>query len=252
MIHYHGGPITPGSCAIRAWTARHAFISHAHMEQLELAAAICQSFAFDNGAFTKWKEEGRNHPNWQPYYECIEEWGNHPGFDFAIIPDVIDGGEDENDALLREWPFGSFVGVPVWHMNESEARFIRLCNEYPRVAIGSCGEYDVRKPTMAVARMKDIIRHVLDKHDRPICKLHGLRMLNPQIFTKLPLSSADSTNIAQNIGKDVNWKNGNYPPASKETRAWVMAERIESNNSTGRLEYDPVADKLCPQLALEV
>ncbi len=51
-------------------------------------------------------------------------------------------------------------------MNESDERFIRQCNEYPRVAIGSCGEYDVKRPRAAVARM-DLIRHVVDDNGYP-------------------------------------------------------------------------------------
>tara|TARA_R110001632_G_scaffold215943_1_gene343272 strand:+ start:506 stop:700 length:195 start_codon:yes stop_codon:yes gene_type:complete len=63
-----------------------------------------------------------------------------------MMPDVIDGGEKENDKLLKEWPKElKGCGVPVWHMNESDERFIRLCSEYDRVAIGSCGEYDIKK-----------------------------------------------------------------------------------------------------------
>ena len=27
MIHFHGGPITPDTCALKAWKGRHAFIS---------------------------------------------------------------------------------------------------------------------------------------------------------------------------------------------------------------------------------
>ncbi|XYK63440.1 hypothetical protein ACSJLX_001942 [Serratia marcescens] len=251
MIHYHGGPITPDTCAMKAWKARHAFISFENPGQLGLAAEICQSFALDNGAFSAWKKAGKNRVNWDKYYEFVQRWGNHPGCDFAIIPDVIDGGAEENDALLADWPHGLSMGVPVWHMNESDDRFIRLCHEYPRVAIGSCGEYDVKSPTKAVIRLKDIIRHVVDAYGQPIAKLHGLRMLNPDIFTKLPLSSADSTNIAQNIGKDQNWR-GTYQPQSKETRAYVMAERIENHNSAGSLNYCEERDRFSIQLPLEV
>lgn len=125
---------------------------------------MAQKLGEDNGAFTAWKAAGKNKIDWSDYYEFVARWKNHPGFDFAIIPDVIDGGEDENEALLDEWPHGEFYGVPVWHMNESDERFIRLCNEYPRVAIGSCGDYDVKRPNLAVARMKDLIRHVIDEH----------------------------------------------------------------------------------------
>lgn len=252
MIHYHGGPITPDTCAIKAWSARHAFVSFENPGQLKLVAEICQSFAIDNGAFTAWQKAGReNKIDWRKYYEFIERWKNSPGFDFAIIPDVINGGAAENDALLAEWPHGKFCGVPVWHMNESDDRFIRLCNEWPRVAIGSLGEYDVKIPTKAVQKLKDIIRHVVDKHGQPITKLHGLRMLNPTIFTKLPLSSADSTNVARNIGIDKAWR-GAYSPKSKETRAAVMVERIESHNSTSSLDYDESRDRFDVQLSLEV
>ena len=37
MIHYHGGPITPETCAIRAWSGRHAFVSFAAPAQVKLA-----------------------------------------------------------------------------------------------------------------------------------------------------------------------------------------------------------------------
>lgn len=91
MIHYHGGPITPDTCAMKAWKGRHAFISFAHSGQINLAAEYCQSFALDNGAFTAWKAAGKNKIDWSDYYEFVSRWKNHPGFDFAIIPDVIDG-----------------------------------------------------------------------------------------------------------------------------------------------------------------
>ncbi len=34
---------------------------------------------------------------------------------------------------------------------------------------------------------------------RPRVKLHGLRMLDVEVFSRLPLASADSTNVARNI-----------------------------------------------------
>ena len=248
MIHYHGGPITPDTCAIRAWRGRHAFISYANPSQLGLASEICQSFALDNGAFTFWKQGGQ--PDWAGYYEFVAKWMHHPRFDFAIIPDVIDGGEAGNDALLDAWPLGS-AGVPVWHMNESDDRFIRLCRTFNRVAIGSCGEYDVKHPLRCVQRLKDVIRHVVTDSGYPISKLHMLRGLNKSVFQHLPFSSADSTNVARNIGLDSAWK-GTYQPQSKETRASILVERIEAANSASKLIYDPVLDNISIQLAMEI
>ncbi|EOD0414137.1 hypothetical protein ACJAKF_004471, partial [Salmonella enterica subsp. enterica serovar Montevideo] len=109
----------------------------------------------------------------------------------------------------------------------------------------------VKRPNLAVARMKDLIRHIIDVHGMPVTKLHGLRMLNPLIFTKLPLASADSTNVARNIGIDKAWS-GAYAPASKETRAALMVERIESYNSPGSLAYCEKRDRFNMQLQLAV
>lgn len=250
MIHFHGGPITPDTCALKAWKSRHAFISFANPEQLPLASEICQSFALDNGAFSFWTK--KRVINWNDYYKFVERWANHPRFAFAIIPDVIGGSTEENDALISEWPFGSVTGVPVWHMNESQDRFIRLCHEFPRVAIGSMGEYDARRPKKCAAFLRDLFRHIVDRNGYPITKLHGLRMLNKDLFSNIPLSSADSTNVARNIGIDKYWNRSAYAPASKETRAAVLAERIESMNSASSLNYDAVKDKLTPQLAFEI
>ncbi|HAY4742129.1 TPA: hypothetical protein JZ996_004074 [Escherichia coli] len=77
-------------------------------------------------------------------------------------------------------------------------------------------------------------------------------MLNADIFRHIPLSSADSTNVARNIGIDKAWDKSAYAPASKETRAAVLVERIEAYNSASALNYDEERDRFTPQLALEV
>jgi hypothetical protein len=78
--------------------------------------------------------------------------------------------------------------------------------------------------------MREVMATICDGTGRPQCKLHGLRMLNPRIFTQYPFASADSTNIGRNVGIDSAWK-GTYTPPTKEARAAVMRERIESQQS---------------------
>lgn len=232
MIHYHGGPITPTTAAIKVWGGRHAFVSFAASQQLTLAAEICQSFALDNGAFSFWKAQKA--VDWPNFYKWVASWCNHPGFDFAVIPDVIDGTERENDELVGAWPFSRFDGAPVWHINESFDRLQRLALDWPRVCIGSSGEWDVRSPKQFLKRARAAISSICDGEGRPITKLHGLRMLNPAVFTQLPLASADSTNVARNIGIDKAWK-GTYQPKSKDLRAHILVERIEHFNGAGCL-----------------
>ena len=227
MIHYHGGPITPETCAIRAWSGRHAFVSFAHSDQISLAAWVCQSFALDNGAFSVWKS-GRDF-DIEGFYDFCREWYRHPACDWAVIPDVIDGTEAENDELVDDWPLGDF-GVPVWHLNESRERLVRLAGRFRRVALGSAAEYDVSRPSKCLARLADVLPAICDHNGRPYVKLHGLRMLNPEIVERVPLASADSTNVARNIGLDVRWA-GPYSPATKEGRVDVLVERIERYQS---------------------
>ena len=70
---------------------------------------------------------------------------------------------------------------------------------------------------------------ICDDHGRPPCKLHGLRMLDPAIFSLLPFASADSTNAGVNGGSLTRF--GMYIPPTAGQRAQVIADRIESHNS---------------------
>ena len=78
---------------------------------------------------------------------------------------------------------------------------------------------------------------ICDSEGRPPCRLHGLRMLDPQIFTRLPLASADSTNAAVNSGSVTRF--GIYTPATSSQRAAVIADRVEAHNSAPAWDGSP-------------
>jgi len=236
MIHYHGLPITPATVAVRAVEAGHAFVSYAHADQLGVAVEVCQSFAIDNGAFSAWKS-GKPVQDWRSFYEWAAACQRIPSCDFAVIPDVIDGDEASNDALLDEWPLGAMFGAPVWHMHESLDRLNRLAATYLRVCIGSSGQYATVGSGAWWMRIDQAMRVVCDCQGRPLVKMHGLRMLNPKVFTRLPFASADSTNIGRNVGIDKHWAKGNYLPPTKEARAQVMRSRIEAFNSSSTYNF---------------
>lgn len=235
VIHYHGLPITPDVAAVEVIGAGHAFVSFAHPQQLGLAIEFAQSFALDNGAFPAWRN-GAPIKDWTPYYEWAANCKLVPNCDFAVIPDVIDGGEADNDALVGEWPLSMSFGAPVWHMHESFERLERLVAEWNRVCIGSSGEFAKVGNYAWWMRMYSAMCVCCDSDGRPKTKIHGLRMLNPSVFELLPLSSADSTNIGRNVGIDKRWT-GSYPPAGKTARAAVMRGRIESRNSPATFDF---------------
>jgi hypothetical protein len=215
--------------AARFLVARHALVPFPRSEDLPIVADVCQSFVFDNGAFTIWKQGGKLDVD--GYIKWVEEWCRHPGFDWALIPDVIDGDEAQNDALLDQWvasPVASY-GVPVWHLHESIDRLIRLCANWPTVAMGSSGQWATPGTDGWWDRMGAAMDSICDEQGRPPARLHGLRMMSPDIFTKLPLASVDSTNAAVNAGSLNRF--GMYQPPTTAQRAAVIADRIEHHNS---------------------
>jgi len=147
--------------ATQAIQAGHAFISFAHHDQLGVALEVSQSFALDNGAFSAWKQ-GNPVKDWSQFYEWALDLKKYPSCDFAVIPDVIDGTEADNDALLKDCPLPLWFGSPVWHMHESLERLERLANTYVRVCIGSSGEYTNIGTTLWWSRIGSAMRILCD------------------------------------------------------------------------------------------
>lgn len=226
MIHYHGTPCgATREDVARFLKNRHALISFYRPEDIGTAAEVCQSFCVDNGAFSAWKQQ--KSIDWTAYYTFCCDWHQHPSFDWAVIPDVIDGDEQANDALLDQWPI-HIEGVPVWHFHESLDRLDRLCNGWSRIALGSSGDFSTvgtRQWWRRIAEAMDVI--CVD--GKPRTKLHGLRMLDPAVFSQLPLASADSTNAVRNSSNYARF--GMYKPPNASTRMAIIAERIEAHQS---------------------
>lgn len=242
MIHYHGLPITPDTAAIAAIKKRHAFLSFAHPGQLGLAVEVCQSFAIDNGAFSAWTA-GRPVEDWSEFFDWAEELSYLPHCDFIVIPDVIDGDLNAQTALVgrflqRFGNRGMQVGSPVFHLHEPLDHAAYLARTWPRVCIGSSGDYAEIGTPKWWQRMNAVMRAMCDSRGRPLCKLHGLRMLDPDVFTRFPFSSADSTNVGRNVGIDSRWR-GTYTAPHKEARAVIMVERIEEFSSANVWEAQP-------------
>jgi len=231
MIHYHGLPMWPMSDMPRAFAARHGMVSFAHPDQIEIAAEVCQSVVLDNGAYSSWSA-GKKH-DFDGYVAWVTKWLKHPAVEWCVIPDVIDGSEGQNDMILHSWPHGVLGGVPVYHMHESLERLERLVKRYPRVALGSSGAFSTIGTPDWWKRMGEMMRVACDADGMPKTKLHGLRMLDPVVFSHVPLASADSCNVARNVGLDQKW-NGPYAPKSKHMRALLMMDRIERHACAAR------------------
>lgn len=196
-IHYHGTPIT-SMAALYELAGRCFCVSFAAPQDVARCHGIGQSVMLDNGAFSAWKVGKPT--NWPAYYAWADEWLSCPTT-WAVIPDVIDGGEDRQDALLLDWPFGE-RGAPVWHMDEPIERLLRLCDLWPKVCIGSTAAYaEVMSP--AWQRRMDAAFNDLAKRHHRLPWLHMLRGMACS-GQRWPFASVDSTDIARNHNRPQN------------------------------------------------
>jgi hypothetical protein len=215
LIKYHGTPLSPIDVFLSALTGKNVLIPFPRPDDIDRAFANCNKVILDNGAFSMWTK-GIS-VNWDDYYKFIEKYNNR---EFYFIPDVIDGSEEENDALLKDNPFKD--GVPIWHIAESFERLERLASDYDFIAFGSSGEYSELGTEKWHDRMNRAMHIICDKDGKPKVKVHMLRCLNPKIFTKYPFYSGDSTNLARNHARD-GW--------------YQILSRIEKYNSPDRYKF---------------
>lgn len=201
IIHYHGTPVwgDAGNVHRVAVDGAGAFVSFARPDQLAASIKYACAVAIDNGAFSAWKRGLVI--NWQEFYQWLLPHYHHPKVSFFVIPDVVEGGEADNDALINSMPrCFKDKAAPVWHLHESLDRLVELCNEWPRVCFGSSGEYASIRTERWHRRMGEAFDAIYLKHSFKT-KIHGLRMLDGRVLGNYPLATADSTNLACNIPK---------------------------------------------------
>lgn len=197
MLHFHGTPITPRS-VLHSLAGKCFFVSYASPNDVAICHQIGQSVGLDNGAFSHWRQGLK--PDWEGYYKWAEPWLDCPTT-WAVIPDVIDGTEAENDDLITDCPLGD-KGAPVWHLHESFGRLRNLCRSFPRVCIGSSGQYAEIGTARWEARMDETF-NMLHTAFRRIPHLHMLRGMSLS-GGRWPFASVDSTDVARNHNRPHN------------------------------------------------
>lgn len=223
MIHYHGTPLTPRS-ELYKMAGKHFCVSFAHPADAKVCLQIGQSIMWDNGAFsvyTQGKTFDRN-----KYYTWLEDKLGHPHW--AVIPDVIDGDEQQQKDLLLTWPFNIFLGAPVWHMAMSLDYLEFLCDRYPRICFGSSGKYWEVGSDLWCGRTDEAFNRIAKNNYIP--HIHMMRGL-AQAGKRWPFASADSVNVARNF-KD-------KPQCPEE-----MARKIDSLQCPILWERHPIQKQL--------
>ena len=225
---YHGGPITPYDVfdLVVDGGQRALCVSFYTPYQIEMAARDSSELMIDCGSFAAWTANMKvgaqtiifDQAYWLAYYAFSAKWVRRPQ-DWCVIPDVIDAGSQEQDALLREWPAElARCGVPVWHMDEPVARLLRLIDTYGRVCIGSTAEYRVVGSPEWRERMDEVWNAIWTMFGAipDVHMFRGLQCLLPSY--DYPFRRVDSTNIA---------RNHNRMKKHGSRSAWAIRQQID-------------------------
>lgn len=200
VIHYHGTPIwgNKGEVLSHAVSGAGAFVSYARPDQINLCLKKADKLGLDNGAFSAWKRGLKI--DWIEFYKWLMKYYFHEKVEFFIIPDDIEGNEQDNKNLILSVPsMFKEKAVPVWHLHESFDYLNWLCENFERVAFGSSGEFATIRTVAWHRRMTESFELLYKRNHKT--KIHGLRMLDGRVLGNYPLQSADRTNLACNVPK---------------------------------------------------
>lgn len=180
----------------------------AQLDQLIRLCGEQSLFLIDNGAFSFFRKTGGTTAT-EEYWLAFEAWA----YDImrrcpqavAIAPDVIEGTEAENAALLNDFLAGEIPAertMVVWHLGDSIAylEYLLECG-FHYLAFGSSGRlYRTAGSPQWHARVREALA-VVDRICTPGRGLPRpwLHMLRAQKHASLyPFHSSDSTNLAVN------------------------------------------------------
>jgi hypothetical protein len=235
VIHYHGTPVTPRE-RLYELAGRNFCVSYAEPRDVRVCHEIGQSVMLDNGAFTFWR--GGAAPDWDGFMDWAEPWLDYPTT-WAVIPDVIDGDEQDNDRLLVRW-FARRMpkGAPVWHFHESLERLRRLAHAYERVCFGSSAEYAQIGTDRWHRRVTEAFDVIADERGRVpwVHMLRGLALAG----SRYPFASADSTNAARNHA-------GSH--ARRPASVTVIAARSDALQCPGRWHPVGLQERILDEMA---
>lgn len=160
--------------------------------------AQMKAFLLDSGAFTFLQHKHNGRIDWDKYVEEYAKFIND--YDVRLFFEL------DIDSLLGikevEWlraKLERLTGkqpIPVWHKNRGKEGFLKMCREYPYVALGGIASKEI--PTELYKKAFPWFIRTAHQHG---CKIHGLGFTQIVELPKYKFDSVDSTAwIYGNIG----------------------------------------------------
>ena len=146
------------------------------------------NFLLDSGAFTFMS--GAEKVDFDAYVEeyakFILKWNIKHFFELDI--DSVVGLKEVERLRLKLQSLTGQKPIPVWHKSRGKEYFIKMCENYPYVAIGGIVTKEI--PTKLYEKLFPLFINTAHKHG---CKIHGLGYTNIKGLHKYHFDSVDST-----------------------------------------------------------
>lgn len=163
-------------------------ISHRNKKLYTTIIPYFKDFMLDSGAFSFMSSQKVN-INWDEYLEgyarYITETLTKKYFELDI--DLLVGYEKVKEYRARLESLTGIPSIPVWHRSRGREEFLRLCDEYPYVAVGGIAIKHIR-----LDEYKYFTTLIQEAHKRN-CKIHALGFTHLTEGRKYHFDSVDSS-----------------------------------------------------------
>lgn len=187
----------------------------------------------DSGAFTAINDKKERYKNYdwnlycKKYIEFIKETKQKLFFELDI--DCIVGLK-KVEYLRKMIEDGTGIQpIPCWHSNRGSEYWLKCCEEYPYVAIGTTNANSDGKK---IRNNPKILHWFIDSAHKKGTKIHGLGFTSINWLKELKFDSVDSTtwNVGGKYGNLVVFDKNGYPSQKYKSNKNKKAKTIEINN----------------------
>lgn len=171
------------------------------------------------------------------YIAYIKKYNIKLFFEFDI--DKIIGYEEVKKIRKKLEREIGIQPIPVWHRSRAKDEFLRLCNEYPYVAIGGLAIKDILP-----SEYRYLTWFIDEAHKRGT-KIHGLGFTKLKIMDKYHFDSVDSSSwtIGNRFGKIFKFNGKDFDVYDKPAGKRVKNQETAINNFIEWLKFANYAER---------
>lgn len=202
----------------------------------------------DSGAFTAINDKTGKYKNfdWDLYCKKYIAFINHTKqkLFFELDIDCVVGLQ-KVEYLRKMIEDGTGIApIPCWHSNRGAEYFIKCCEDYPYVALGTTtANADGRK----IRNNPKVLHWFIEQAHKNNAKIHGLGFTSTPWLKELKFDSVDSTtwNVGGKFGNVVLFDSNGFPTQRYKSDKNKKAKTIELNNFNFEqwVKFQKYADK---------